>query len=150
MGPLFTILKKTILSVSVKLKLLTNLPGIAKIVQAVTTGAAGTAIFALPLPTKVESLRSGAEIQVPEPVKKCDMNWTKNCAEFLALCRNSASQSTLKHINSIFSLRTEPISGQYILYFTISVDSHLPPNQLLWEHQNQPLFSLNYHQKKWF
>lgn len=73
------------------------------------------------------------------------MNWTKNCADFLALCRNSASQSTLKHINSRFSFRTEPVSGQYILYFTISVDSHLPPNQLWWELQNQPLFNLNYH-----
>lgn len=71
MGPIFTILeKKIILSVSVKSKLLRNLPGIAKIVQAATTGAAGKGIFALPLPTKVESLRSGAEIQVPEPVKK--------------------------------------------------------------------------------
>lgn len=56
MGPVLTILAKNILSVPVKLKFLTNLPGIAEIVQAATGRAAGNGIFALPLPTKVEAL----------------------------------------------------------------------------------------------
>lgn len=57
MGQLFTIFEKNILSVPVKLKSLTNLPGIAKIAQTITTRAAGSGIFALPLPTKVDTPR---------------------------------------------------------------------------------------------
>lgn len=57
MRPIFTISEKNILSVPVKLKFLTNLPGIAKIVHIITTEVAGNGIFALPLPKKVETVR---------------------------------------------------------------------------------------------
>lgn len=152
MGPLFTIFEKNILSVPVKLKSLTNLPGIAKIVQTITR-ATGSGIFAPPLPTKVDTPRWGAEIQVPKPIRKCAMSWTKDCAAFLALCRNSVSWRTLKrsswNSNWRFSFRTEPISGHDVLCFTISVDTHLPPNQLQRKHQNQAFFSLNYQNNRW-